>query len=587
MTRSRRLRTAITTIGLCGLLLAACGSGSSTPTGPPSGGSTVKTGGTVTVALDEDLAGFNVNTSASSEYVLQEIMNLVWPQLYIVNSNLQPVLNGDLATSVKVTSNPQTITININPKAVWQDGTPITADDFIYNWQTQSGNPQYKDKGGQAFQPASSTGYSQIASVTGSDPADGAACAPGSSADYNTGLCPNGKTVTVKFSTPYADWKSLFGNIVPAHIGRVVGWNTGFVGPKQTISGSWYEIQSYSTNNSVVLVRNPKYWGAPGKLSKIVFSFVNDDTSLVPGLQNAEFNVINPSTVNLSIVQTAAQVTGIERVTTPGLEFEHLDFNEANPYLAKVQIRRAIAYGTNRQQIVSHTIGEIDPSIKPLGDRMFVNSQAEYVDNGSAYDTVQPAKAEALLKSVGFTKGPDGYFRPDYGPEKGQDFTLQVQSTTGDAIRAETEQLFQAQMKAIGIKITVQNYDTNTFFGTNLPDGDYQIAEFAWVATPFVSANESVYCSYTNASNCGDNWIRYANPAVDKLMAAGSAATSRTTEVADYNAADKILWTDMATLPLYQEPEFFAWTSSYGNIIPNTSSTGITWNGNLWGVKAS
>ena len=27
-------------------------------------------------------------------------------------------------------------------------------------------------------------------------------------------------------------------------------------------------------------------------------------------------------------------------------------------------------------------------------------------------------------------------------------------------------------MKAIGIKINIQNYDANTFFGTNLPNGD-------------------------------------------------------------------------------------------------------------------
>ena len=53
-------------------------------------------GGTATMALDEDLAGFNVNTSAASEFVLQEIMNMVWPQAFIVNNKLQPVLNSQL-----------------------------------------------------------------------------------------------------------------------------------------------------------------------------------------------------------------------------------------------------------------------------------------------------------------------------------------------------------------------------------------------------------------------------------------------------------------------------------------------------------
>src|ERR1700733_12398820 len=109
-------------------------------------------GGTATVALDENLSGLNINTSASSEFVLQEIMNMVWPQAFIVNNKLQPVLNTQLLESADVTStDPQTVVYTINPKAVWSDGTPITADDFIYNWQTQSGNPAYPDVGGKPY----------------------------------------------------------------------------------------------------------------------------------------------------------------------------------------------------------------------------------------------------------------------------------------------------------------------------------------------------------------------------------------------------------------------------------------------------
>ena len=554
MGRSGRFLTAAALVAVAAVTLVAC---SSSSTSSPTTGA-VKTGGTLTMALDEDLSGFNINTSAADEFVLQEILDLVWPQAFIVNSNLQPVLNTQLLTSATETStSPQTIVYNINPKAVWQDGTPINADDFIYNWQAQSGNPAWTDVGGQPYDAASTTGYDQIASVTGSNPPNGAACDPGSAADRNAGLCPNGDTVTIKYTTPFADWKSLFTNIVPAHIARTVGWNTGFSGPSQTISGSWYEIQSYATNASVVLVRNPKYWSTPGKLDKVVFQFFSDDTQEVPALQNNEVQIINPSTVNNSIVQTAAQVPGVTRETLPGLEFEHFDFNEADPYLAKLQVRQAIAYGTNRPEIISHTVGEISSGIQPLGNRMFVNSQAPYVNNGSQYDTVNVAKAESLLSGLGFKKV-NGYYEPNYGPQSGSPLTFTIQSTSGNTIRAETEQLFQAQMKTIGIKINIQNYDANTFFGTNLPNGTYQIAEFAWVSSPFTSGNQSIYCSYTNTADCGENWIHYANPQVDKLMKEGTQASSQAQEAADYNAADKILWQDMATLPLYQKPQYFA-----------------------------
>jgi len=41
------------------------------------------------------------------------------------------------------------------------------------------------------------------------------------------------------------------------------------------------------------------------------------------------------------------------------------------------------------------------------------------------------------------------------------------------------------------------------------------------------------------------------------------------------------------TLPLFQQPQLTTWTSTYGNVIPNTSSVGLTWNAQTWGLKAS
>ena len=70
----------------------------------------------------------------------------------------------------------------------------ITADDFIYNWQAQSGNPAYTDVGGQPYDAASTAGYNRWQSRLwwASTPSGGAACDPGTSADRNVGLCPNG-----------------------------------------------------------------------------------------------------------------------------------------------------------------------------------------------------------------------------------------------------------------------------------------------------------------------------------------------------------------------------------------------------------
>ncbi|MGO9342270.1 MAG: ABC transporter family substrate-binding protein [Acidimicrobiales bacterium] len=586
-------------IGAGALVFAACSSNSSgggtTTTASSKNTATtvgVQSGGNLTFALDENLAGFNVNTSASSEFVLQEILDVVWPQVFITNPQLEPELNTQLMQSATQTStSPQTIVYTINPKAVWQDGTPIDAADFVYNYDAQSGKAAYKDVGGKPFDDASTVGYNQIQTITGSNPPNGGTCTTTTlEPTLPPVTCGNGDTVTVVFAKPFADWKSLFGDIVPEHIATTIpgGWSTGFnTAYTKVLSGSWYEIKSYSPNQSLVLQRNPKYWATPGKLSTITFSFISDDSQEVPALQNNEVNLINPASVSLSIVQSADQVTGIQKQTIPGLEFEHFDFNEANYYLGKLAVRQAIAYGTNRQQIIQRTVGLFASGISPLGNRMLMPNQPGYVNNGTAYGTVNDAKAEQLLSGLGYTKGSDGYYQPNAGPEAGQDLTLTISSTTGNTLRQDTEELFQAQMKAIGIKIKIQNYDADTFFGTNLPTGNFEIGEFAWVSTPFLSGNEAIYCSYTNTTECADNWNHFANSQVDTDVFNGASATDQATETADYNAADALLWANMDTLPLYQKPQFYAWTDTYGNVIPNASSTGVPWNANLWGMKTS
>jgi peptide/nickel transport system substrate-binding protein len=287
------------------------------------------------------------------------------------------------------------------------------------------------------------------------------------------------------------------------------------------------------------------------------------------------------------VVQSAAQLTDVNSSDEPGLEFQHFDFNESDPYLAMLPVRQAIAYGTDRKAIIARTIGEFVKGAAPLGNRMLVPEQAGYVNNGAAYDSVDDAKAKSLLESTGMKMGSDGYYQPTTGPQAGQDLTFTINSTTGNDLRASIEQLWQAQMKAIGIKILIANQDANTLFGTTLPMGTFQVALFAWVSTPFLSGNQSIYCSYTNTSACGQNWDHYASTIVDKDVMDGARATSPAQETADYNAADKQLWADMVTLPLFQDPIYFVWSKKYTGIVPNGSDVGITWNANLWGLKAA
>jgi peptide/nickel transport system substrate-binding protein len=550
--------------------MAACSSTSSsttTPTATSTG--SVKSGGTLTYALDEDLAGFNVLNVNDSEFVLQEILDQVWPSVYIPQPNVGLALDTNVVTSATVTSqNPQTVVYDINPKATWSDGTPISAQDFIYNWQAQSGNPAYKDVGGKAFLPASTAGFSSIKSVTSSN---------------------NGKTATVVFSSPFADWKSLFSPMIPAHIASKVGFNTGFqnFGPAVQVSGGPYMIQSYTQGEDLVEVPNPHYWGVAPKLSKEVYRFILDDTQIPPAMQNGEVNLANPLAASVAFKDGVSSIPNTTTTVIPGLEFQHIDFNQSNPYLALANVRHAIAYGTNRAEIVQRLITPLTSKIAPLTNRIYMPIQPQYQNTSGSYGNYDPSMAKTLLQQSGMTMGSDGYFHPSTGPLAGKDLSFNISTTTGNSVRAEIEQLFQADMKAIGIKINIQNYAASTLFGTVLPKGEFDITQFAWVSTPFASGNLSIYCSYTNTSLCGSNYDHYANKDLDSIMNQASSTTNAAQSATLWNQADTILWKDMVTLPLFEAAQLYSWTNSFGNIIPNPTNYGVPWNAQVWGTKAA
>lgn len=551
--------------------LAACsssGSSSSTPSSSSSAAS-VKSGGTFTYALDQDMAGFNILNLNDDEFVLQEVLNQVWPQVYITTNTLNEQLDTNYVTSAKVTSsNPQTVVYQINPKATWSDGVPFNAQDFIYNWQAQSGNPKFTDVGGKAFEPATTAGYSLIKSVTSSN---------------------GGKTATVVFSSPFGDWKSLFGPMIPAHIAEKVGFNNGFqtFNAAVKVSGGPFEIQSYTQGQDIVEVRNSKWWGTPAPLDKLVFRIFADDNQIPPALQNSEVNGANPAQASLQFKDAIASVPNLTTDIIPGLEFQHMDFNQANPYLAKLDVRQAIAYGTNRADMVNRIVGPITASVKPLNNRIFMPNQPQYTDTSGGLGDFDPAKAKQLLQASGMTMGSDGYFHPSSGPEAGKDLTFSISTTSGEPVRSEIEQLFQSYMKNVGIKINIQNYSPNTLFGTVGPKSEFDIIEFAWVSTPFPSGNISIYCSYTNSNLCGQNWDHYANPQLDKLLNQAAGTLDTTAAAALYNQADALLWKDMVTLPLFQQPQLYTWNNTYGNVLPNPSNNGLTWNAQTWGLKAT
>jgi glutathione transport system substrate-binding protein len=553
-----RLRTARLAALLVGLAMvaAACGGGGDEG-GGTSGGGQVQQGGTLNYAADQEPTGFNNNTSKDNGTSVANITINMQPVAFHLTPDFKVTMNEDLLESAEQTSeDPQTIVYKIKQNAIWSDDTPISADDFIYMWENLNGTKKDIDA-------ASTTGYDQIKSVEGSD---------------------NGKTVTVVFKTPFRDWKSLFasGNyILPSHYVKEQpgGWNTGLdKNPQNIPSGGWFKVENYTPGQSLTLVRNDKYFGAKSNLDSVVFRFLPESTTQPAALQNNEVDLIYPQPQ----LDQVTQVKALPDVTSQinfGPTFEHFDFNFKNKHLGDLKVRQAIAKGINVEDLVNRTVKQFSDQASTLGNRIYMKTQPdEYQDHFGEYGKGDTAAATALLEEAGYTKGGDGIYA-----KGGDKLSLRISTTAGNQLRETQEELFQAQMKEIGVDIKIANAESTKFFGEWLPDGNFDIANFAWVGSPFsISGSQATYIT-GSASNYG----AYSSKKVDDLFAQANSEFDDAKAAELGNQIDQQITADMATIPLYQKPTFIAWRNTFGNIADNSTQDGPFWNANIWGQKTA
>jgi peptide/nickel transport system substrate-binding protein len=529
----------------------------------------VTAGGTMTYVLEKTIDNWNILTSAGIQFETAEVLNSIYPLVFTALPDLTPSLNTDLMVSAEQTNaSPQTLVFKIRPEAVWSDGKPINIDDFIYQWKSQNGVDCKK------CDINSTVGYKAIDKIEGTD---------------------DGKTVTVTMKESYADWKALFSTaLVPAHAAEPVGldgasleksFNKGFAGvPK--LSGGPFVISAFQKDQSVTLTPNPKWYGkVKPSLDKLVFRMITDATQEPPALDNKEVDAIYPQP-QVDLIKQLDAMKDIRYQMENGLLFEHFDFSLQNPALQDLAVRKALFTATDVPGIIARTVGQIDKNIKPLGNRMFVPLQKGYVDNVSSYGygTANIEAATKLLTDAGY-KIEGGKLIDKAGkpfPE------LSMRYTEGNAIRASECQLFADAVKKIGVTVKVAPTDD---LGATLTQSDanhkYDVIVFAWVATPFGSANAPLYQSNTaqGGESWGSNYGHYKNDLVDKSLAESITTTDPARQVAVLNAADKQLSEDAYTLPLYQKPVILAYSAKWANIRNNGTSIGPPYNTQDWGIR--
>lgn len=524
-----------------------------------------KQGGTMLVTDEKAITSWFVADAASNTYDQAQIMSGLIPSPFIVRPDSSVVLNTDLMESATlVSSNPQKVEYKIKQNAVWNDGTPITGDDFTFAWKFQDG----KDCSATDCPVAGTTGYDSISDITSTN---------------------NGKTVDVTWSTVYPDWRALFG-LWPSKVAtQYAGGNLyapgglakaykGFLNEKMPAwSGGPYNMSDYQKGVSATLVPNPKWYGATKpSLEKIIYKIILDSTQEVDALKNGEINV-STAQPDSDMVAAVAALPNTSYNLSAGPTWEHIDLNLKNKWLADKALRQAIFTAINRQDIISKTVLPFFPSAKPLNNHNYMPGMTGYTDNvtPTGQGNGDIAKARQILEAAGYSGDQDGQQLTKGNQKVGQ---LRFSYTQTNKLRETTAELVQASLKQLGIDVKLVPLPDLSVLGS----GDFDMIVFAWVGSPFISGNKDLW-----STGGGGNYGHYSNPTVDEDLKKAATDTDATQQATDFNAADQLMMQDAYVLPLYQKPVFIAVSNQFVNIRNNPTSAGPAYNMQDWGVRAS
>ncbi len=524
----------------------------------------LKQGGQLTYVIEKNIANWNLLSVEGNVLETGWVLKGLLPYTFWTKPDLTVALNNDLLDSAVVTSvNPQTIVYKIKVNAVWSDGTPITADDFVYNWKVQNGRDCPN------CTPATTAGFNQVHSVVGSD---------------------NGKTVTVTLSKPFTDWKQMWGSgspLYPAHIAAQHGdiktpqglaaSFTWFGTTPSNYSGGPFQLDNFRNKESVTLVPNPQWYGQRPKLDRLIYRIITDSRLEPTALQNREVQVIYPQP-EIDLVQQVRNIPGVSSFIGFGLSWEHFDLNLRNTFLAEPALRTAMFTAVDRQAMIDKTVGQFTNKIKPLNSHNFVPQESGYEDvvSETGQGSGNVARAKQILAAAGY-KIVDGQLRTPFGRPVPP---MRIRYTVGNQIRQTECELFAQQVKPLGITVQVASTDD---LGGTLFKGDYDIVVFSWVATPFPYANAVQLWVTGQGNNVGG----YSNPDVDRLIAAANSSTDEAQAKEMLNQADRRLTKDAYVLPLYQKPTFIALDDTIANVRSNSSLDGPPYNLMEWGFRAA
>lgn len=398
-----------------------------------------------------------------------------------------------LATSWRVLDNGTRWLFNLRRGVRFHDGTPLDARAVLHTFQSRLEKKQ-------SLYLRLSSFFSAIRSVRSPEPF----------------------TIEITLNRPYAPFLVAMADSAACIVPEPARRTDQF----QPIGSGPFRFLSWTRGKSLILARNPDYWGGAPRLERILFKVMPDSQGRLLQIRNGS--------ADMTAIQSGKEYeelsirSDIVILSNPSISTHYLGFNNRKPPFDRKEVRAAFQHLINKSGMVKRIFQNLAvPAYSPLPAPLLPDRQID------ADDLFHPDTAATLLKAAGFAAGFSCtlYYRDGHeGIQEIVDLLAVIAKRIHVTIR-KVKLPFSELLKAAG-------------------RGEHDMLIMGWSSAPDAEFFLSPLFTYSPGNR---NRVYYENPRLTRLLEQGKSMMDPVRRDRIYADAIAILNQDIPWVPLFHQ----------------------------------
>ena len=419
------------------------------------------------------------------------------------------------------------VTYDINPDAVFNDGTPIDWRVFETMWKFNNAeNPDVVAN--------STDGYDQIESVTAGE---------------------SDKQAVVTYKQAYPWWQALFDRVLHPSVADAQTFNEGYLkNPHPEWGAGPYKVDQFDYNSGTVsFVPNEKWWGEKPKLDKVTYRQMESQAT-INAYQAGEVDAVEITNKDHLAVAKTVKDTTLRGTLRPSNYLVTL--NAKTPTLEDVKVREAVFTGMDRETLAQVRFNGMDYTENLPGSFALFQNQKGYQDNFGGLVTYDQDKAKQLLDEAGWAESGDGIREKD-----GKKLTLRYVTFGDSQLVKSTAAAMQKMLKDIGVDLQVEERPSSDFSKV-MAEREFDVLTSGFMSyDPYgVAYFKQVYASDSELNKSGTG-----TPEMDKKIAELQQLPTQEEQIERANELEKEALQQYGIMPYVNGPQLYATKNGLAN----------------------